>query len=83
MSSVRRAIRTVLVEVVNAQTATAIERLEACRLLIKLETSARKGHPRGKPFPKKNAERSGEMLRDRFYALLEPVSDPETGHACR
>jgi len=63
----------------NAENAaTPAERLEACKVLWKVLTSAQKGKPRGKPYRKKNADQDTDS-KDRLRRIIygEPTGDPE------
>jgi hypothetical protein len=52
-ASIKRIIRKALPEIIQSRDATTDERLEACRLLLKILASATKGRPRGRAFAKK------------------------------
>jgi hypothetical protein len=69
MPSIRRTMRNALAEVIQSKTATTGERLEACKLLLKVPASATKGKPRGRAFAKKvNGEANDQ--RERITRLI-------------
>jgi len=68
-ASIKRIIRKALPEIIQSRDATTDERLEACRLLLKILASATKGRPRGRAFAKKlNGEAKDQ--RERMDRLL-------------
>jgi hypothetical protein len=68
-ASIKRIIRKALPEIIQSRDATTDERLEACRLLLKILASATKGRPRGRAFAKKvNGEARDQ--RERMDRLL-------------
>ena len=63
-ASITRIICKVLPEIIQSKEATTGERLEACKLLWKILTSASKGKPRGRAFVKKvNSEAKDQRER--------------------
>jgi len=83
-ASISRIIRKALPEIIQSKDATASERLEACRPLRKIRTSATKGNPRGRAFAKKaNSDVRDHWDRlDRLFNGSElialPSFDPES-----
>jgi len=70
-ASITRIIRKALPEIIQSSDATTGERLEACRLLLKILASAAKGKPRGRAFAKKvNGEAKDQ--RERIDRLINP-----------
>ena len=72
-ASIKRIIRKALPEIIQSKDATTSERLEACRLLWKIRTSATNGKPRGRAFAKK-AHGEAKDRRERIERLLEKVT---------
>ena len=72
-ASISRIIRKALPEIIQSKDATTGERLEACRLLWKIRTSATKGKPRGRSFEKKGNDGAKDQ-RERLDHLLSGVS---------
>jgi hypothetical protein len=70
-ASVKRIIRKALPEIIQSRDATTGERLEACRLLLKILASAAKGKPRGRAFAKKVNSRAKDQ-RERLDRLINP-----------
>jgi hypothetical protein len=70
-ASIKRIIRKALPEIVQSSDATTGERLEACRLLLKILASAAKGKPRGRTFAKK-ANGEAKDQRERLDRLINP-----------
>jgi hypothetical protein len=70
MASIRRTIRKSMLEVLESKTATNSERLEAGRLLLKIQTSTAKGNPRGKAFTKKRESTGEANAQERLSDIL-------------
>jgi hypothetical protein len=72
-ASITRIIRKALPEIIQSKDATTGERLEACRLLWKILSSASKGKPRGRAFTKMgNGE--AQNPRERLDRLIEGMN---------
>lgn len=73
MSSTRSAIRKACVSVIGDERATAGDKLKAAVILMRLETSAKKAKPRGRPFTKKSttdAKDSSQRL-ERILSVIQ------------
>ena len=75
MPSIRRTIRKCMLEVLESKTATNSERLEAGRLLLKIQASVSKGKPHGRAFTKKvNRDGDAKNPQARLSDILAGVS---------
>jgi hypothetical protein len=68
-ASIKGIIRKALPEIIQSKDATAGERLEACKLLLKVLAAATKGKPRGRAFTKK-VNSSAKDPRERINRLV-------------
>jgi len=75
-ASIKRIIRKALPEIIQSKDATTGERLEACRLLLKILASATKGKPRGRAFLKKATDR-GSDSNESLERILAAVNGGE------
>jgi len=73
MPSVQRTIRKSMLEIIQSKDATTGERLEACRILLKIRASANKGKPRGRAFLKKATD-TGNRSKDYLERILSAVN---------
>lgn len=68
-TSIKRIIRKALRETIQSKDATTGERLEACKLLLKILASPAKGKPRGRAFVRKE-NGLAQNQRDRIDRLI-------------
>ncbi len=74
-ASIKRIIRKALPEVIRSKDATTGERLEACRLLWKIQASTTKDKPRGRAFIKKvTGEGEAKNSEERLARILAGVN---------
>jgi hypothetical protein len=73
-SVIQKSCRSIL----GDQRITAAERLKATTILWRLEASAKKGKPRGRPFPKASAKRDGGT-NQRLEEILATIQQPVAG----
>jgi hypothetical protein len=69
MPSIQRTIRKSLSTIIQSEDATTGERLEACKLLLRIQAATTKGQPRGRGFAKK-ANGEPKDQRERIERLL-------------
>jgi hypothetical protein len=73
MPSIQRTIRKSLSKIIQSEDATTGERLEACKLLLKIQAATTKGEPRGRGFAKKaNGERIERLLSGNELISCQP-----------
>jgi hypothetical protein len=72
-ASIKRIIRKALPEIIQSKDATTGERLEACKLLLKILASTTKGKPRGRAFPQKATDGSNDS-KDCLERILSAVN---------
>jgi hypothetical protein len=72
MPSIQRNIRKSLSKIIQNEDATTGERLEACKLLLKINAATTKGKPRGRAFSKKVDSAAGKPRND-ISSILERI----------